>query len=186
MKVILKKLLLVLKMPFLLMRSCDVALSSQIGRRVSLKNSLIGQFVHIGTDCIINNAEIGPYSSIAPHVQVGGLEHPYWEYSTSVFLSEKSIRNRTIIGHDVWIGASSIIKSGVKLGDGCVVGANSFVNKDVPPYAIVVGSPARILKYRFSDTIIKELEDSMYWELGPKEAKKELDRIEHNILAKDE
>lgn len=186
MRLILKKLLLILRMPFLLMRSCDVALSSQIGRRVSLKNSRIGQFVHIGPDCIINNAEIGSYSSIAPHVQVGGLEHPYWDYSTSVFLSDKSIRNRTFIGNDVWIGASSIIKSGVKLGDGCVVGANSFVNKDVPPYAIVVGSPARILKYRFSNTIIKELEESMYWKLGPKKAKKELNRIKQNIHAKDE
>ena len=186
MKSLLKRIWLYLRIPGFKLHSSKVSPSSQIGRHVLLQNSIIGRYVHIGPNCVINSAEIGSYSSVAPHVQIGGLEHPYWELSTSTFLSDKSVRNKTVIGNDVWIGASAIIKAGVRLGNGAVVGANSFVNTDVPPYAIVVGSPARIIKYRFQDSIIKELEESMYWELGPSAAKKTLERINQTIQAKDE
>lgn len=186
MRSFLKKIWLLLRMPKFKMRSSKIALSSQIGKGVLIQDSKIGRFVHIGPDCIINNAEVGQYSSIAPHVQIGGLEHPYWEFSTSTFLSDKSIREKTIVGNDVWIGASAIIKSGIILGDGSVIGANSFVNKDVPPYAIVVGSPAKIVKYRFPDDTIKALEKSCYWKLDPEEAKKELKKIDENIALQNE
>ncbi|MFP3594765.1 DapH/DapD/GlmU-related protein, partial [Chryseobacterium sp. SIMBA_038] len=63
----------------------------------------------------------------------------------------------TIIGHDVWIGAKSVIKSGITIGHGSIVAALSFVNKDVPPYAIVGGIPAKILKFRFPEEIITDL-----------------------------
>lgn len=71
----------------------------------------------------------------------------------------------------MWIAAEAIIAQGVKIGDGAVVGANSFVNKDVPPYAIVVGSPARIIKYRFTDKIIQELQKTEFWNKEPNEAR---------------
>lgn len=186
MRSFLKKIWLLLRIPKFKLRSSEVALSSQIGKGVLIQDSKIGRFVHIGPGCIINNAEVGPYSSIAPHVQIGGLEHPYWEFSTSTFLSDKSIREKTFVGNDVWIGASAIIKAGINLGDGSVIGANSFVNKDVPPYAIVVGSPAKIVKYRFPNDTIKALEKSCYWKLDPIEAKKELKKIEENVTSQNE
>ena len=71
----------------------------------------------------------------------------------------------------MWIAANCIIRQGVTIGDGAVVGAGSFVNKDVPPYAIVFGSPAKVHKYRFDQDIIDKLNESHYWEYEPKDAK---------------
>jgi len=83
----------------------------------------------------------------------------------------------TIIGNDVWIGAQAIIKEGVKIGNGAVIGANSFVNKDVEPFSIVVGSPAKHIKYRFSDNVVKEIEESEYWNKEPHEARRILNSL---------
>lgn len=69
------------------------------------------------------------------------------------------------IGNDVWIGDNVIIKNGVKIGDGAVVGLGAVVTKDVPPYAVVAGVPAKIIKYRFSDEIISELLELEWWNL---------------------
>jgi len=69
-----------------------------------------------------------------------------------------------VIGNDVWIGCNSTILRGVTIGNGAVIGANSLVNKDVPPYAIVVGSPAKIIKYRFDEEIIQALLKIKWWD----------------------
>ncbi|MBR6091475.1 MAG: CatB-related O-acetyltransferase [Bacteroidales bacterium] len=145
-----------------------------------LHDCSIGDYVHVGPNCIFNMTTIGNYSSIAPHVQIGGMEHPYQEFSTSTFLSSNSKRCLTEIGNDVWIAAGSIIKTGVKIGNGAVIGANSFVNKDVPPYAIVIGTPAKLYKYRFDDQTIAELERSRYWEQKPSKARQVLLEIKSN------
>ena len=170
MKKILKTLILLLRMPLFRMKGSRVSSCSDIKRPVLLRNTNVESYVHIGPYCIINNAEIGSYSSIAPQVQIGGMEHPYWDTSTSTYLSNEAKQEFTHIGHDVWIGASAIIKAGVKIGNGAVVGANSFVNKDIPPYAIVVGTPAKLLKYRFSEDVIANLEATRYWEHRPSKA----------------
>lgn len=67
------------------------------------------------------------------------------------------------IGHDVWIGTNAIILSGVTIGTGAIVGAGSLVAKDVPPYAIVAGNPAKVLRFRFSDELIAKLLQSQWW-----------------------
>ena len=69
----------------------------------------------------------------------------------------------TLVGNDVWIGRSVIIISGVKIGDGSVIGAGSIVTKDIPPYAIVAGNPARVIRFRFDETIIEELLKISWW-----------------------
>jgi tetrahydrodipicolinate N-succinyltransferase len=73
---------------------------------------------------------------------------------------------RTSIGHDVWIGHSAIIMSGVKVGNGAVVGAGAIVTKDVPPYAIVAGNPAKIIRYRFTEEVIADLMEIKWWNLN--------------------
>lgn len=111
------------------------------------------------------------------------MEHSYWYPSISPRLSHYCIfGKKTVIGHDVWIAASAIIKQGVKIGNGAVIGANSFVNKDVPPYAIVVGSPAKILKYRFNQKQIEIIEESKYWEFSPNEARQILARVNEKLI----
>ena len=75
-------------------------------------------------------------------------------------------KEQTTIGNDVWIGNNVTILSGVDIGDGAVIAAVAVVTKDVPPFAIVGGVPAKILKYRFSDELIKELEQLKWWDKG--------------------
>ena len=74
------------------------------------------------------------------------------------------------VGNDVWIGHGvTIVSSCEKIGNGAVIGAGSVVTKDVPPYSIVTGVPAKVIKYRFSEEIINALEDSCWWKLQPEE-----------------
>jgi acetyltransferase-like isoleucine patch superfamily enzyme len=82
----------------------------------------------------------------------------------------------TKIGNDVWIGNSAIIMPNVtEIGDGAVIGAGAVVNKNVPPYAVVVGNPARIVRYRFSKEAIEELLESKWWEKSKEELKPDLE-----------
>ena len=74
---------------------------------------------------------------------------------------------RTYIGNDVWIGENVTIKDGVKIGNGAVIGTAAVVTKDVPPYAIVAGVPAKIIKYRFDDKKIQLLQDIKWWDWSP-------------------
>ena len=175
---LIKALRRAIKRPFYKLRHNSVSPSAEIGPNNMLRNCRVGEWVFIGPKGTFNNVEIGNYTCIAPSCQIGGLEHTYWEASISPMLSVKSApRKTTHIGHDVWIAAGCIIRQGVTIGDGAVIGAGSFVNKDVPPYAIVFGSPAKLYKYRFSQEIINELNDSHYWEFEPKRAKTILNRI---------
>lgn len=140
---------------------------------VSLRKCKIGKYCYIGENCSLNCVEMGNYCSIAPNVQIGGMEHSYWEVSTSARLSDSCISDvQTQIGNDVWIGAQCYIKCGVKIGDGAVIGAQSLVNKDVPPYSVVFGSPAKVFKYRFEESIIDRIKKSNYWNFPPEKAQK--------------
>ncbi len=168
-----KQLLQWLKLPLFKLRNNTIKTGSIIDSGTFLRDSVIGKYCYIGRNCVINSTEIGNYSCIAAGVQIGGMEHSYQELSISpMLMGEKCLLGvKTVIGHDAWIGANCIIKQGITIGDGAVVGANSFVNKDVEPYAIVFGSPAKFFKYRDCKESEKILEQSEYWKKNPKEAK---------------
>lgn len=170
--------LVVIKFPYYRLRQNRISITTEIGNNTFLKNCRIGKWCFIGANGTYNNVHIGNYTCIAPSCQIGGMEHSYWEASISPKLSESCISDKvTHIGHDVWIAANCIIKQGVTIGDGAVVGALSFVNEDVPPYAIVFGSPAKIHRFRFDQEVIDKLNNSHYWENEPKEAKKIIGEI---------
>lgn len=141
-------------------RKTNFHISSYFGKNVLANHCNVGRYNYIACNCVLNNVDIGNYCSIGPAVQIGGMEHPYWEISTSAWLG-RCISKRTLLGDDVWIGAGSIIKQGITIGNGAVIGANSFVNKDVPPYAIVFGSPAKVWKYRFKEEQKKYIEENI-------------------------
>ena len=108
---------------------------------------------------------IGNYCSIGPDVRfIVSSEHPYKGISTYPFKvkmldykAEAKSKGDIIVKDDVWIGLGSIILSGVTIHQGAIVAAGSVVTKDVPPYAIVGGNPAKIIKYRFEPNIIEKL-----------------------------
>jgi len=148
------------------------------------KNSSIGDYTYIGLNTTITKSIIGRYCSIGNNVSIGPGEHDLEMISTSAFfyadpniLTEKDC----IIGNDVWIGVDSIIKRGISIGNGAVVGANSVVTKDVPAYAIVAGSPAKILRYRFNEEIIDILQNSAWWEYDLEEAKNVQEKLKNRI-----
>lgn len=160
------------KLKFIL-RHNKIGHSSQIEKRVHLKGCKIGDYVYIGSDCVINHTTIGNYSCIASTVKIGGMEHSYWFPSISPLLSDECVFGKiTTIGNDVWIGANAIIRQGITIGNGAIIGAGSIVTHDVPPYTIVYGSPARVQKQRFENKKLEEkVSKSKYWELPPNKAK---------------
>lgn len=138
-----------------------------------------------GYDCTFIDCDVGAFCSIAGRVTVGGARHPMEYVSTSpVFLSHRdSVKAKfsrhpyfapakTTIGHDVWIGEGALIKGGVNIGHGAVVGMGSVVTKDVAPYAIVAGNPARLIRMRFSDDIVQALLKLRWWNLGDDELRR--------------
>lgn len=127
---------------------------------------------------------IGKYSSIAHDVTfVMGMNHHLHSVTTYGFDELKLMESpdyyehkdgaqnhcfssnhyQIIIGNDVWIGCHVLILSGVRIGNGAIIGAGAVVAKDVPPYSVVVGNPARVVKYRFSEEIINKLQEMKWW-----------------------
>lgn len=169
----------IIRYPSFLLRHNRISISSEIDLGTFIRDSRIGRYCYVGRNCVLNSVNIGNYSCIASGVQIGGMEHSIDELSISPALMGNKcvLGNKTIIGHDVWIAANCIIKQGVKIGDGAVVGACSFVNKDVEPYSIVFGCPAKLYKYRTCKEREDVLNSSYYWELTPEEAKNLLNKI---------
>lgn len=151
---------------------------SEIRRFSKLKNSRVGRYSRINPGCKIMNTTIGNFTAIGRDTTIGLGRHPMDYLSTqNIFYKNNKMTNKWVkqihlppmnihIGSDVWIGIEAMIMDGVKIGNGAVIGARSVVTKDVPPYAIVVGQPARIIKYRFSEEIIEELEKIQWWNLN--------------------
>lgn len=167
-----------IRYPLNLIKRNSIHYSTRISTNVNIARSRIGKFCYIASNVNIVGARIGNYVSIAPGVQIGGMEHSYWWYSTSTFLSDYCISNRqTIIEDDVWIAAGAIIKQGVKIGRGSVVGAMSFVNKDVPENSIVIGIPAKFKKHRFDMETFSKLGDSLFWTYSPRRAREILSKL---------
>lgn len=139
---------------------------------------------------------IGKYTSIAENVSIllgGNHRHDwasmypfasigegYWDGAKSV-VGDRSSKGDVVIGNDVWIGINATIVSGVKIGDGAVIAAGSIVTKDVPPYAIVGGNPAKVIKKRFTDDEIEALLELAWWNWSDEK----VDKYIHELCSPD-
>jgi len=165
--------------------------SGTLGKNTTIgKNSIVDKFTSIGdetfinTNCMITKAIIGNYCSIGSGVVIGPGEHHLEAISLSGRFYKSAYEELTSkpceISHDVWIGTNAIIIRGVKVGTGAVIGAGTIVTKDVPDFAVVVGVPARILKYRFEKEKQNEILESKWFEKELNEAKNIIKKLELN------
>ncbi|WP_244169974.1 MULTISPECIES: CatB-related O-acetyltransferase [Listeria] len=156
-------------------RGCWINYDVHVGKGVKL-----GDYSYVNKGAIIASGEIGKYCSIGAYSFIGLDEHPLDHFSTSPFTYQKgdlfgtnqpwnSFSAPPIIGHDVWIGSTAVVLQGVKVGTGAVVGAGAIVTKDVPPYAIVGGNPAKIIRYRFPEVTRGKLLEQEWWNVPPEE-----------------
>ena len=125
------------------------------------KHSYVSEFSHVS-----QNVTIGNFCSIANLCTIGAQQHPVHFLTTFPFeeILAETAKKPTLIGSDVWIGCNSVIMEGVNVGHGAVIGAGAVVTKDVPPYAIVVGTPAKVIRYRFHVELIVGLLETRWWD----------------------
>ncbi len=151
-----------------------------IGSKTAISNSSVNRYTYLAGNNRIFNSNIGSFCSIAENVCIGHAEHPYYQFSTSpifykknnpfetnkFFQQEINEFDSTTIGNDVWIGYNAYIRSGVTIGDGCVIGTGAVVTKDIEPYSIVAGIPARLIKKRFDEIKILKLQNDKWWSMN--------------------
>lgn len=148
-----------------------------INRRSYVNDSRIGAFSYTGINTTANWSSIGRFCSIGRNVDIGGMDHDYRKLTSMLdnrirqmmvgggkYTQTKPEHDLCTIGNDVWIAAGAQILHKVKIGDGAVVGAGAVITRDVPPYAIVVGVPGKVIGYRCKDKLRDKLTEMKWWD----------------------
>jgi acetyltransferase-like isoleucine patch superfamily enzyme len=158
-----------------------------IGKNTEISYTSVGLGSYISDNCLIRMTQIGRFCSIGSNVQMGIGTHPTRVYVSThpAFFSTSNERGFTFteedifeeltyidperkyvlsIGNDVWVGSNVIFTDGLYIGNGAVIAAGAVVTKDVPPYAIVGGIPAKIIRFRFTDEEIQKLNSIKWWD----------------------
>ena len=154
-----------------------VSRKAKVYGKTQVTSSTIGDYSYVGRNSRIVHADVGKFCSISGAVRLGMGTHTLDKLSTSPIFTERhnSTKHqwtevqtdnpfkRVTVGNDVWIGTGVMVMGGVTIGDGAVIGAGAIVTKDVPPYAVVAGVPAKIIRYRFSEEHIEALLKMKWW-----------------------
>lgn len=170
---------------FSVLQQVKIDKKSAICSGVRFYRGKIGKYSYIGNNSFVIDTDIGNFTSISTDCYIGGASHPIdWVSTSPVFHKWENIMKKnfsrhdfeifkkTKIGNDVWIGNRVMIKSGVTIGDGAIVGMGSVVTKDIGPYEVWAGNPAKLIKKRFDDETIKHLEDINWWDWEDDKIKK--------------
>lgn len=165
--------------PSVRMRETQIGAQCEVLAETYIEYSELGDFSYMGEHCCVADAQIGRFTAIANHVRIGAPNHPmdrasqhrftycpeYYDAQAerdNGFFAERRA-DRVIIGNDVWIGHGVIVLPGVAVGDGAVLAAGAVVTKDVPPYIIVGGVPAKVIRARFAADIAAQLQAIAWW-----------------------
>lgn len=159
-------------------KESELAGFNSIGSRVRLKKVSLGLYSYISSNTSLEEISIGKFCSIGPGVKNHLGNHPSRVFVSShpAFYSPNAAMGSfveqghfeeygpdVVIENDVWIGADSLLMDGVTIGNGAIVAARSVVTKDIPPYAVVGGAPAKLIRYRFDEDEINLLQESQWW-----------------------
>jgi len=160
--------------------NCNFGRYNTVYNNVSLNEVNLGDFTYIAGNTSISRTTIGKFCSIGPDCKIGLGKHPTKDFISThpIFFSTLKQAQVTFadkdyfmefedieIGNDVWIGANVIVVDGIKIGDGAIVATGSVVTKDIPPYAIVGGVPAKLIRYRFEKNEIEKLLKVKWWDM---------------------
>ena len=164
---------------------------TEVGERTKLVEVILGDYSYVANDSDLIYARIGKFCSIAAHVRINPGNHPmerasqsHFTYRASRYFADAEDEqgffhwrrsHGVTIGHDVWIGHGAIVLPGRSIGTGAVVGAGSIVTRDVAPYTIVVGNPARPVRRRFEAEIAEAMERLAWWDWSHQELRDGLD-----------
>ena len=153
---------------------------TEIGEGCHVSDSIVGDYSYCVENTQIAYARIGKFANIAAHVRIYASRHPmdlaslhHFTYRSSWYFEDAKdnaeffawrAEHAITIGHDTWIGHGAVIMPGVTVGNGAIIGSNAVVTRDVPPYAIAVGVPAKVIKQRFPDDVAERMEKLAWWD----------------------
>ena len=177
----------------------EVSKKAKVWGHSKLFHSSLGDYSYVGKYSSLVYAEVGKFCSIASGTLIGMGTHTLNKLSTSsVFTESKNGTGqmwvtktevepfrRVKVGNDVWIGTRAMVMGGVTIGDGAVVGAGAVVTRDVPPYAIVGGVPARIIRYRLPEVVVDEVLKHEWWNLPDERLKEHIQLFQKDIVEVD-
>ena len=175
------------------LENCELGIHSDIQRYAMCYHTIFGDYTYTGRNFVSWHCIIGKFCSISWNVGIGGANHDYNRISQHAFLyagqfglkGDNEGYNRftddCVIGNDVWIGCNAVICRGVHIGDGAVVAAGAVVTKDVEPYTIVAGVPAKKIKERCSRGLATRLRNTAWWNLDGQIIKDHFDLFNSKI-----
>ena len=177
----------------------EISRKAKIYSNVQVTSSSMGDYSYIGRNSRLIHADVGKFCSIASETKIGMGTHTLDKLSTSPIFTEAKNGtkhswvktsavnpfHRVTIGNDVWIGVRTMIIGGVTIGDGAVIGAGSIVTKDVPPYAVVVGVPAKVIRYRFPQEQIETLLAHPWWRLPEEQLRERIELFQSSDISEE-
>ena len=181
--------------PSAVIQSSSLEKCAAAARNSSVAFSTIGRYTSIGRNTKVTHADIGSFCSVSWDCTINAVSHPIERITTSAFPyvpgmggfvdEREQAHERVLIGHDVWIGAQVIIMPGLQIHHGAVIGAGAIVTRDVQAYEVVVGSPAKHLKWRFDRELRDKLLVLKWWDWSDSQLQQNIQLFQKPLSTED-